>query len=219
VCVSLRVVILIVENVKGVLLVLFVIMEDNVSKGGSKLREFKCVVMGSGGVGKSALTILNVNGVFVEKYDPTIEDTYRKIYELDGVSYVLEILDTAGTEQYTAQTDFYTRDGHGFVIVYSITSMSSFAEIPGILERIKRIKNVDKVAIVICGNKCDLVDQRVVMEDEGRSVAKKWDCTFIETSAKNGINTARIFPTLIKEVVKLHPESEKERKKGKCIIL
>jgi len=194
-------------------------MEDNISSRGSKLREFKCVVMGSGGVGKSALTILNVNGVFVEKYDPTIEDTYRKIYELDGVSYVLEILDTAGTEQYTAQTDFYTRDGHGFVLVYSITSMSSFAEIPGIMERIMRIKNTNKVAMVLCANKCDLVDQRVVMEDEGRSISKKWECLFMETSAKNGINTGKIFPSLIREIVKLHPESDKERRKGRCTIL
>jgi len=183
------------------------------------LREFKCVVMGSGGVGKSALTILNVSGVFVEKYDPTIEDTYRKVYDMDGVQYVLEILDTAGTEQFTAQTDFYTKDGHGFVLVYSMTSMSSFAEIPGIIERIIRIKNVEKVPIVLCGNKCDLVDQRVIMEDEGRSVAKKWDCIFLETSAKTGVNTGKIFPTLIKEIVKLHPHNEKEKKRAKCIIL
>jgi len=194
-------------------------MEKEGVEIGRGLREFKCVVMGSGGVGKSALTILNVSGVFVEKYDPTIEDTYRKVYDLEGVQYVMEILDTAGTEQFTAQTDFYTRDGHGFVLVYSITSMSSFAEIPGIIERVTRIKNVEKVAMIICGNKCDLVDQRVVMEDEGRSIAKKWDCIFFETSAKTGVNTTKIFPTLIKEIVKLYPENDKEKKKGKCIIL
>jgi len=194
-------------------------MEKEGVEIGRGLREFKCVVMGSGGVGKSALTILNVSGVFVEKYDHTIEDTYRKVYDLEGVQYVMEILDTAGTEQFTAQTDFYTRDGHGFVLVYSITSMSSFAEIPGIIERVTRIKNVEKVAMIICGNKCDLVDQRVVMEDEGRSIAKKWDCIFFETSAKTGVNTTKIFPTLIKEIVKLYPENDKEKKKGKCIIL
>jgi len=63
----------------------------------SKMREYKIVVLGSGGVGKSALTVQFVQGIFVEKYDPTIEDSYRKQVEVDGHQCMLEILDTAGT--------------------------------------------------------------------------------------------------------------------------
>ena len=48
------------------------------------MREYKLVVLGSGGVGKSALTVQFVQGIFVEKYDPTIEDSYRKQVEVDG---------------------------------------------------------------------------------------------------------------------------------------
>lgn len=54
-------------------------------------------MLGSGGVGKSALTVQFVQGIFVEKYDPTIEDSYRKQVEVDGQQCMLEILDTAGT--------------------------------------------------------------------------------------------------------------------------
>nr|XP_061803451.1 ras-related protein Rap-1A isoform X3 [Nerophis lumbriciformis] len=61
------------------------------------MREYKLVVLGSGGVGKSALTVQFVQGIFVEKYDPTIEDSYRKQVEVDGQQCMLEILDTAGT--------------------------------------------------------------------------------------------------------------------------
>ena len=61
------------------------------------MREYKIVVLGSGGVGKSALTVQFVQGIFVEKYDPTIEDSYRKQAEVDGQQCMLEILDTAGT--------------------------------------------------------------------------------------------------------------------------
>ena len=63
----------------------------------SRMREYKIVVLGSGGVGKSALTVQFVQGIFVEKYDPTIEDSYRKQVEVDGQQCMLEILDTAGT--------------------------------------------------------------------------------------------------------------------------
>ena len=63
----------------------------------NKMREYKIVVLGSGGVGKSALTVQFVQGIFVEKYDPTIEDSYRKQVEVDGQQCMLEILDTAGT--------------------------------------------------------------------------------------------------------------------------
>jgi Ras-related protein Rap-1B len=61
------------------------------------MKDYKLVVLGSGGVGKSALTVQFVQDIFVEKYDPTIEDKYRKKVEIDGQHCVLEILDTAGT--------------------------------------------------------------------------------------------------------------------------
>ena len=94
-----------------------------------EMREYKIVVLGSGGVGKSALTVQFVQGIFVEKYDPTIEDSYRKQVEVDGQQCMLEILDTAGTEQFTAMRDLYMKNGQGFVLVYSITAQSTFNDL------------------------------------------------------------------------------------------
>ena len=104
------------------------------------MREYKIVVLGSGGVGKSALTVQFVQGIFVEKYDPTIEDSYRKQVEVDGQQCMLEILDTAGTEQFTAMRDLYMKNGQGFVLVYSITAQSTFNDLQDLREQILRVK-------------------------------------------------------------------------------
>uniref|UniRef100_A0A2K6LF52 Ras-related protein Rap-1b n=1 Tax=Rhinopithecus bieti TaxID=61621 RepID=A0A2K6LF52_RHIBE len=85
------------------------------------MREYKLVVLASGGIGKSALTVQFVQGICVEKYDPTIEDSYRKQVEADAQQCMLEILDTAGREQFTAMRDLYMKNGQGFALVYSIT--------------------------------------------------------------------------------------------------
>ena len=77
------------------------------------MREFKVVVLGSGGVGKSALTVKFVSGMFIERYDPTIEDFYRKEIEVDNGPSVLEILDTAGTEQFASMRDLYIKKWTG----------------------------------------------------------------------------------------------------------
>jgi len=103
------------------------------------MREFKVVVLGSGGVGKSALTVQFVTGCFMEKYDPTIEDFYRKEIEVDGSPSVLEILDTAGTEQFASMRDLYIRNGQGFVIVYSVTNHQTFQDIKNMREQVSFI--------------------------------------------------------------------------------
>ena len=59
-------------------------------------------MVGSGGVGKSALTLKFMYGDFVEEYDPTKADSYRKKITLDQVDCQIDILDTAGQEEYAA---------------------------------------------------------------------------------------------------------------------
>ncbi|KAI4485067.1 hypothetical protein M0802_012801 [Mischocyttarus mexicanus] len=152
------------------------------------MREYKIVVLGSGGVGKSALTVQFVQGIFVEKYDPTIEDSYRKQVEVDGQQCMLEILDTAGTEQFTAMRDLYMKNGQGFVLVYSITAQSTFNDLQDLREQILRVKDTDDVPMVLVGNKCDLEDERVVGKDQGVNLARQFNCAFMETSAKAKIN-------------------------------
>ena len=98
----------------------------------------------------------------MEKYDPTIEDSYRKQVEVDGQQCMLEILDTAGTEQviiisptlisffqfilkFTAMRDLYMKNGQGFVLVYSITAQSTFNDLMDLRDQILRVKDTDDV--------------------------------------------------------------------------
>lgn len=64
---------------------------------------------------------------------------------------MLEILDTAGTEQFASMRDLYIKNGHGFLIVYSITSMQTFQDIRTMKEQIMRVKGTEKVPIVLVG--------------------------------------------------------------------
>lgn len=186
------------------------------------MREYKLVVLGSGGVGKSALTVQFVQGIFVEKYDPTIEDSYRKQVEVDGSQCMLEILDTAGTEQFTAMRDLYMKNGQGFVLVYSITAQSTFNELQALREQILGVKDADSVPLMLVGNKSDLEDERVVGKDQGQSLAKVFgNCAFLETSAKSKINVNEIFFDLVRQINRSAPENVSKKKKsgGMCLLM
>lgn len=101
-------------------------------------------------MGKSALTVQFVRGVFVSTYDPTIEDTYRKVIVIDGQQAVVEILDTAGTEQFMALKELYMKSGQGFVLVFSLTHLGSVNELGPLREQIVRIKSHKVRVIRMC---------------------------------------------------------------------
>ena len=186
-------------------------------------REYKIVVLGSGGVGKSALTVQYCCGTFVEKYDPTIEDFYRKDTDIDNTPITLEILDTAGTEQFVSMRDLYIQNGQGFLIVYSIANYHSLRDAQTLKDTILNIKHVDEVPIVLAGNKKDLEDQREASYQEGKELSKQWGCPFFETSAKQEIGIQDIFTALVREMERIPIQSygrhRRRGKKSKCTIL
>merc|ERR1711862_664818 len=195
---------------------------DNTRPINNNMLEYKIVVLGSGGVGKSALTVQFVQGIFVEKYDPTIEDSYRKQVEVDGQQCMLEILDTAGTEQFTAMRDLYMKNGQGFVLAYSITAQSTFNDLQDLREQILRVKDSEEVPMVLVGNKCDLEDERVVGKDQGMNMARQFNnCAFMETSAKAKIGVNDIFFDLVRQINKTVPTKKQQKisKRSKCSCL
>jgi len=182
------------------------------------MNEFKIVMLGAGGVGKSALTMQFVHGSFIENYDPTVEDLYTKQISINNRTYILEILDTAGVEQFASMSDLYIRNGHGFILVYSITNSQSFDEIQGLQKKICRIKQSNKVPIVITGNKIDLDFDRKVSQDCCKDVICS-STSFMEVTAKNNFQVNSLFIELVR-LMKVAPNKKSSKKFCKnCSIM
>jgi small GTP-binding protein len=162
----------------------------------------KIVVFGAGAVGKSALTIQFVQGYFITDYDPTIEDSYKRVLAVDNENIQLDILDTAGQEDFAPMRKSYMRQGKGFIIVYAVDDRASFEEVEVFHRDLTRTKGTTNVPVVICGNKCDLEDKRVVSKAEGEELASKLTAIFFETSALANINIENAFRALVKEIRK-----------------
>ena len=184
--------------------------------------EHRIVVVGSGGVGKSALTISFVQNHFIEEYDPTIEDSYRKQVDVDGMACCLNILDTAGQEEYSAMRDQYMKTGQGFLLIFDLTKRNTFDELDVLYTKILQAKDRDNVPLVLVGNKSDLVDSRQVTTKEAMDRAAQFNSPFFEASAKSHTNVDEVFCELVREIRKDvaagHGTTRPPRKK-KCIIL
>ncbi|KAI8144218.1 ras-like protein 1 [Fennellomyces sp. T-0311] len=178
------------------------------SKASSFVREYKLVMVGGGGVGKSALTIQFIQSHFVDEYDPTIEDSYRKQCVIDSETALLDVLDTAGQEEYSAMREQYMRNGEGFLLVYSITSRMSFEEITTFYQQICRVKDRDYFPMVLVANKSDLEADRQVSSQEGRDLARQFGCQFMETSAKQRIHVDDAFFQVVRDIRRFNKEQE-----------
>ncbi|KAH8877795.1 Ras-related protein M-Ras [Schistosoma japonicum] len=132
---------------------------------------YKIVILGDGGVGKSALTIQYFQRLFLEEHDPTIEDSYIQNQQIDNEWCVLDVLDTAGQEEFSAMREQYMRKGQGFIIVYSVTDPQSFNQVRRFHTQILQCKNCNTFPIILAANKIDLVQQRKVSEEEGQCLA------------------------------------------------
>jgi GTPase KRas protein len=146
------------------------------------------------------LTIQFIQSQFVDEYDPTIEDSYRKQCVIDNESALLDVLDTAGQEEYSAMREQYMRSGEGFILVYAINYRPSFEEIHAFYQQILRVKDCDSIPMTLVGNKCDLENEREVSTNEGKELAKKMNAKFVEASARYRINVEEVYYSLVRSI-------------------
>lgn len=189
----------------------------------------KVIMVGIGGVGKSALTLQFMYDEFVEDYEPTKADSYQKNIVLGGKECQIDILDTAGQEDYAAIRDNYFRSGEGFLCVFSITERESFEATQEFRDQILRVKNADSttdnIPFILVGNKSDLDSRRQVPYAEANDMASRWRVPYIETSAKTRDRVDAVFYQLMDSIQKKKEEEsispdpgqsqdQRNRKKG-----
>ncbi|KAL4227521.1 tRNA A64-2'-O-ribosylphosphate transferase [Mactra antiquata] len=187
------------------------------SNSASKTRVYKIVILGEGGVGKSALVIQFVSHRFTDYHDPTIEDAYTQQARIDGEPAKLDILDTAGQLEFTTMREQYMRHGEGFIICYSITDRRSFDEVLAHKNLIDRVRCHENIPIIVTGNKCDLEQKRKVSTEEGMHLAEQLGAPFFETSAVLRQCVDDVFHGIVREIRKKEHEEyvalEKQAKK------
>ncbi|KAG8127196.1 hypothetical protein E2320_022187 [Naja naja] len=192
--------------------------------------DYRVVVFGAGGVGKSSLVLRFVKGTFRDTYIPTIEDTYRQVISCDKSVCTLQITDTTGSHQFPAMQRLSISKGHAFILVFSVTSRQSLEELRPIHQQIVQLKGGGEAfPIMLVGNKCDET-QREVQTPEGEAVAKEWQCAFMETSAKMNYNVKELFQELLNlekrrdmslgiDGKRASKQKRTEKLKGKCSLM
>ncbi|KAJ9611409.1 RAS2 protein [Cladophialophora chaetospira] len=175
---------------------------------------YKLVVLGDGGVDKTALVIQFCLNHFVKTYDPTIEDSYRKRVIVDGKACMVEIADTTRQEEYTGLLDRWIRNGEGFLLVYSITNRDSFERVRKFHRQVQSVKDHQREwqtvqgyrflangpPIMLVGNKSEQQHERQVSTQEGQVLANELGCGFVETSCKNCVNVEKAFVDVVRMI-------------------
>lgn len=133
---------------------------------------------------------------------------------------IIEILDTAGQDDYQTMMDSWIGFAEGFILVYAIDDRESFEAIKPKYERILKNKIGEKPAIILVGNKCDLTDKRKVETREAENLAKTWNINFLEVSALEKINVKESFLVVAKQLLvkkaKIESEGDDGNQKKRC---
>merc|ERR1712225_227938 len=172
------------------------------SSGGSKVVQFKLVLLGDSAVGKSSLVLRFVRGQFFEYQESTIGAAFlTQNVSLNDYTVKFEIWDTAGQERYHSLAPMYYRGAAAAVVVYDITNADSFSRAKSWVKELQR-QGSPNIVIALAGNKCDLASKRKVDDKEATEYAKDNGLFFMETSAKTALNVEELFKAIAKKLPK-----------------
>lgn len=184
------------------------------------MTSIKISVLGKGAVGKSSITYRFLKKEALDSHDPTIEDKYKAYETILGENVEIEVVDTAGEEDYQNLLDMWISYADGFILVFSITDKESFEVLSEKYERVIASKGIT-CPVVLIGNKSDLEDDRVVQSLEARKLGNTWNSKYYESSAKMNMNCTEPFIHLATIICqkKMHLLEKKNDKTPCCIIV
>ena len=187
------------------------------------MNHFKVIMLGDSGVGKTALVNRVVDGVFTEAHVPTVGSQFISLpLEYEGTSLTFELWDTAGQEVYRSLVGFYSRDAKGAFLLFDVTNDKTFL---GLREWINFANEATPgVKIIIGANKIDLVDQKVITDEQIDELSNELGVEIVQVSAKTGEGTRDLFDKMSEVLMSFQPkeksetkENEDEEKKGKNV--
>ena len=165
-------------------------------------QSFKIVVVGSSGVGKSAMVQRLIDGTFREEGQSTVGVEFKSfICPLEDQSVKLQIWDTAGQERFRAIAKAYFRSAIGVILVFDLTDRKSFDDLSQWLSDVHAHCDPNAVVMLI-GNKSDLESSRKISESEAKSFAELHNLNYLETSARVGDNVELAFQTTAQNVLR-----------------
>ncbi|KAH0788109.1 small GTP-binding protein [Histomonas meleagridis] len=154
---------------------------------------YKFIIIGSSGVGKTAILKRLVEDIFIEESQSTIGVEFDStILNIDNRRVKLQIWDTAGQERFRSIAKAYYRNAVGVILVFDITDRESFDELTSWLNDIHSLCDPNAVVQLI-GNKADLSSRRVVTLSEAEQFASNQKMQYLETSAKTADNVREAF--------------------------
>lgn len=155
-------------------------------------KSFKIVIVGDNFVGKTQLVSRYVNNEFFHEYVRTLGVDVFKKNHVSGIK--LQLWDISGSPRHIKALQEYAYDGSCFVIVYDITDKQSFDNVQ---MWIKFLDEIQDAQIFIVGNKCDLLERQVVLEEAKNKYSEYFIC---ETSAHSNKNVNLLFETIISKL-------------------
>ncbi|XP_018106446.1 RAB27A, member RAS oncogene family L homeolog isoform X1 [Xenopus laevis] len=173
----------------------------------------KFLALGDSAVGKTSFLYQYTDGKFNSKFITTVGIDFREkrvVYRSNGPDGTsgrgqrvhLQLWDTAGQERFRSLTTAFFRDAMGFLLLFDLTNEQSFLNVRNWMSQLQIHAYCENPDIVLCGNKCDLDDQRAVKEEEAKEFAEKYGIPYFETSAANGTNVNKAVDTLLDLIMK-----------------
>ncbi|XP_053986785.1 ras-related protein Rab-27A [Hylaeus anthracinus] len=168
----------------------------------------KFLALGNSGVGKTSFLYQYTDGTFDSRFMSTVGIDFKEkrvIYQTANgrtQRIHMQLWDTAGQERFRSLTTAFYRDSMGFLLIFDLCNEQSFLEVRNWLEQLRTHAYCEDPDIILCGNKSDLEDKRVVSEDKARELAEKHGLVYLETSAATGQNVTRAVEILLDRVMR-----------------